>query len=439
MLPEAKKKKQRLDGPVAGAPATGINDLSTDVLANIFSFLTHEEIMRARLNTKMREAAKTTIVPMVDFCIDRERKINLISAMTTALPNLQQLSICRLSERYVKYSDGMDPSRDTSLWSRLNQSSATVFDIETVSAFRNLRMLAIDAPLNGRYPRLFNFPLLQKLKINITVNRLLKLDLEMLAAGLPLLKELFIAHEELDYEYDKQLVSGNINSLRVLKDTLTNVTINYCINVDGNFMDLADFPHLKTLDLIGTNVTGDMREIDEHDFTTLELLTLPSGVYGGVGHQLQHVSEANDLMRAIHAIRKQHPSLSLFFGWHALLSEDSPDSYEVWEVQGGDIPDLPHYLVFVKAGSRSGYRWQADVGYDCYGEGGTFRYRGCSTCEVNWLDPEPDRESSDYDKYLQELQEIERNIDFYRGCHNPPTEAEHDRLMERAGYHLHTL
>lgn len=49
-----------------------------------------------------------------------------------------------------------------------------------------------------------------------------------------------------------------------------------------------------TLDLSKTSVTGDMRKIGEHDFPTLELLILPSSVYGGVGHQLQLVSEAYD-------------------------------------------------------------------------------------------------------------------------------------------------
>ena len=39
------------------------DDLSTDEVANIFGYLPPEDIMRARLNKKMREAATKTIVP----------------------------------------------------------------------------------------------------------------------------------------------------------------------------------------------------------------------------------------------------------------------------------------------------------------------------------------------------------------------------------------
>ena len=74
--------------------ATGsIDALSTDELANIFGYLPPEDIMRARLDTKMREAAKKTIIPMTCFAIDSAKKYNAMAAMTTALPNLQQISL----------------------------------------------------------------------------------------------------------------------------------------------------------------------------------------------------------------------------------------------------------------------------------------------------------------------------------------------------------
>jgi hypothetical protein len=76
-------------------------------------------------------------------------------------------------------------------------------------------------------------------------------------------------------------MSGNLSSLRVLKHTLEKVTIVNCRGVEGNFMDLADFPHLKKLDLGNTNVTGDIRNVRESDFLALESLFLPEGVYGG--------------------------------------------------------------------------------------------------------------------------------------------------------------
>ena len=41
--------------------------------------------------------------------------------------------------------------------------------------------------------------------------------------------------------------------------------------------------------------------------------------------------------------------------------------------------------------------------------------RGTPSCEINWLDPEPSRESDDYEAYMEELQRIPRRSDFYRG------------------------
>lgn len=124
--------------------------------------------------------------------------------------------------------------------------------------------------LNGRYPSLFHLRLLQKLSI---ISCDLKWNLEMLA-GLPSLKEL-------SYFHNRSSTGGNVNSLRVLKDTLENekVAIEDCPNVQGNFMELADFPRLKELHLMHTRMTGDIRDIGERDFLALETLTLPSGVY----------------------------------------------------------------------------------------------------------------------------------------------------------------
>ena len=52
----------------------------------------------------------------------------------------------------------------------------------------------------------------------------------------------------------------------MLKDTLEKVDIGYCHHVEGNFMDLADFPHLRDLNLFKTAITGDVREINVNDF-----------------------------------------------------------------------------------------------------------------------------------------------------------------------------
>ena len=72
-----------------------------------------------------------------------------------------------------------------------------------------------------------------------------------------------------------------------------------CDNVEGNFMDLVDFPHLKVLEFVNIPVTGDVREISESDFSQLDNLLLPSTVYGSHFYKIQHISEAKDMIAAI--------------------------------------------------------------------------------------------------------------------------------------------
>ena len=76
----------------------------------------------------------------------------------------------------------------------------------------------------------------------------------------------------------------------------------------------------------------------------------------------------------------------------------------------------PFYIYFVQAGTRIGYRWQNNRS---------------NACEVNWLDPEPDRESSEYEEYIEKLLEAEEDLEMYRGFHQPPTEEEYNRLLQQ--------
>ena len=183
-------------------------------------------------------------------------------------------------------------------------------------------------------------------------------------------------------------------------------------------MDLADFPNLKKLNLIGTVVTGDIRDIGENDFSSLEGLTLPKGVYGGHGYKLQRISDAPDLMRTLYLFNKQRPNVIVqLHGMYWTLMEDSPDWYAPREV--GDTPPFwPFYIQFVEAGSRIGYRWASH------------HFESHNPCEMNWLDPEPDSESSDYGKYIKELEQINSEVYMFRGFHQPPTEMEYHRLWE---------
>jgi hypothetical protein len=50
------------------------------------------------------------------------------------------------------------------------------------------------------------------------------------------------------------------------------------------------------------------------------------------------------------------------------------------------------------------------------------------SCEVNWIDPEPGKGSSGYSKYIYQLQKIGRDVDKYKGFHQPPTQAEYNKI-----------
>jgi hypothetical protein len=380
--------------------------------------------MRARVCTTWRDAAKKTLVPLTAFRVDSVRKLkaslenyvrkyNAMRVMSTALPNLQQLSICGCGLDYGhKYIDGEDPDEDESG----RTANWTSHDIDIISCFSKLRSLEIYcASLNGRYPVLFNFPLLQTLTIVDCYH--LKWDLELLE-GLPSLKELKCINNK--------RMSVSLSSLRVLKDTLEEVGFFHCRKVMGNFMDLADFPRLKKLYLTVTAVTGDIRDIGENDFPALESLFLPESVYGGYRYQFQNVSDVPSFMHAVQLLLQRSPTMfesnviSNGFFWS--LSEDSADWFNWDGVRVSESPKPPFRLQIVQAGSRRGWSWCNDTSYydddnDCY-------YRDYS-CEINWLDPEP---SSDYKAYIEELQHIEKKITFYRGYHQPPTQEEY-RLL----------
>jgi hypothetical protein len=393
--------------------SAAFDDLS-DVLPNILGFLPVENIMRSRrINKKLMEAVKKAIVPLTNFRVDCVENYNTMTVMTEAMPNLQQIELSNIGEGRIiidgeedfefshRYSDGEDPNEERT--AETADYRRTYGDIGIVSTFSKLRILKIYGEcLNGRYPFLFNsFPLLQKLSINFC--HYLKWDLEMLA-GFPMLKELDCAHN-----CD---LTGNINSLRVLKDTLEKVEIVCSRSVEGNFMNLADFPRLKQLNLIGTAATGDIRDIGVNDFSSLKKLVLPHGVYGGVDCELKRISDAPDLARSLYLLKKQRPSLNMAY-WRGQLSKDSPDWYVPADFNGYSLLLTVHV---VKAGTRLGYQWQTNKHW----------------CEVNWLDPEPDS-GNEYGKDIDidDLQDVDEihEVDMFTGLHQPPTEEEYHTLL----------
>ena len=407
-MPHSKKPKLTHDAGDSAAAAATAASIPSDQLANIFGCLGPKEILPLRgVCTKWNEAVKNTIVPLAPFGIGGEQSYNIMRTMSSALPNLQKLKLGYVYKRVgdVKFADGEDPderqARDT--------ANHTTYDIDMVSNFTKLREFELSgAPLNGSYPYLFNFPLLQKLTVS-GCHRL-KWDLAVLA-GFPLLKEFHC-------ESNKRM-TGNIYSLRALKDTLEKVIIVHCPQIDGNFMDLADFPHLKSLKLRNVDkIKGDIRGMGETSFPKIETLALPAHVYGGNGFKFMRASDAKDLIATIYSIKKQrnrHPSLFEDHDWY--LSEDSPDWYED-EIMGRMC--YPFSCCIVRAGSRLGWRWERKYDYTpdhCF--------------EVNWLDSLPAKGSSEYQSYIQGLQELESYMNrfpFFRGYRQPPSEAVFKRL-----------
>jgi hypothetical protein len=160
------------------------------------------------------------------------------------------------------------------------------------------------------------------------------------------------------------------------------------------------------------------------------------GVHGGEYYDFQNVTDVPGFMYTIHRLLQRTPTLfdrenALSKAFHWNLSRESPDWYAS-ELQlrnqplpfylridqdEFESPPPPFYVKFIQAGSRRGWSWCSE-GDD-------------HSCEIHWLDPEPDRESGDYEAYIEELHRIERhNIGFYRGYHQPPTEDQYRRLCE---------
>lgn len=423
-----RKKKPRLVGPAAGsAVATsllpqrrsrrlagkpnGTIALANAVAENILAYLPPEEIMRSRRVCKRwKDAAKKTIVPITTygFNVNSVRNYNLMVAMSTAMPNLTQLSLGHVDYRTI-YDNGEDPDMQRASHTFHSLTPAVAFQ-DTMSRFRMLRFLELhNAPLNGRYPCLFEFSLLESLEIDDC--KYLKWDLEMLR-GMPLLKKLCVSG-------NGEGMTGNINSLRALKNTLEMVDISMipiCSNVVGNFMCLADFPRLENLSLFSSAVTGDIRDIGEQDFPVLNFLHLPKTVVGGDDSKFRRISEISEYVNTVDIIRRQRDG-SIFndYTWH--LTDDSPDRYSMDFLDVLRHPAPPFTIEFVQAGLRVGWYWRNDESLaDC--------------CELNWLDPEPDRDSVDYERYTEDLKILEFGIYFFKGYHQPPTEREYRLLCE---------
>ena len=406
---------------LSNADAAAFNKLSCNQTAVILGFLDYKTIMISRrVSRKFCDAAKITIVPMyrgddylysnLTLRVNSVKTYNCMRAMTRAIPNLLQITFFDIGYEtgtYHKYKDGEDPDEARARWTTTYISH----DIGIISSFRKLRILVLGGGLNGKYPALFNFPLLQVLEISSSH---LKWDLDMLV-GLPSLRELECRNG------DK--LSGNMKSLSVLKRTLKSIKFDHCNNIEGKFTDLADSPRLESLELkYCSNLTGDIRKLGSSDFPKLNKLELSKGVIGGRNYQFQRVSDVPSVVDAVYRLSRRDlslfPEINNYNNLNWKLSRDSPDWYDAVGQQR--IPPPPHKVCFVRVGTRLGWRWTSP-----------FRY-GCATnsCEIQWLDPEPGRESSGYEDYIRELESIQEDVFCFEGYDQPPTAEEYNQLCE---------
>jgi len=411
--------------------------LTGNVLETIFGFLPVKDILRLRrVCSDWKETTKQAFFPS-EFQVTNVYDFWTLETMTAALPNLQHLTILGLPEREERfggrgqiYADGDHPHEGL-----VDETAdCTTHDIGIITNFQHLRSLAIiEAPLNGRYPAIFNFPLLEKLTINDSFDDVAGYHSWNLAwlEGLPMLRELECRLNHAMF--------GNLSSLRALKDTLEKVVISGCRHVHGsNFMDLADFPRLKVLDLRSTDVYGDIRNIGANDFKVLEELFLPRTVYGGSRYEFQSIAEVSVFMAQICPLAKR---FSLSRSWR--LSEASPDWYDdPHDVEDNRIP--PPFACELLRGTRIGWRWRCnfpdtriylhDRNDPDEEDESIDPLEGVvesNSCEINWLEPEPDRESSDYEDYTDQLSSLQNETNFFRGYHNPPSEDEYYEMMEK--------
>jgi hypothetical protein len=137
----------------------------------------------------------------------------------------------------------------------------------------------------------------------------------------------------------------------------------------------------------------------------------------------------SDFISRIYPLVKQNEKLFRDFYWQ--LSKESPDWYDIYHTDDDDVDVIPPPLEFelvIITGSRVGWRWKST---DCYSDNGHSVEEMTIPCEINWLEPEPDRESSGYKDYTRKLDALENEIGFYRGYNKPPTEEEYHRLCEQ--------
>ena len=399
---------------------------STSMLPIIFGYLDWKELLCARGTcTQWCEAARHTLVPpsvekravyiggstnppkvkdFPQFHVNTSRRYNMLNLMRKVLPNVQQIHLSKFhgSLRNTFIVDEIscfayESSEERYLDEGEESCEDGAYDVSIIEDFRNLRSLVLNcAPLHGEYPCLFGFKHLRELSINQGDDYCdMVWDLKMLSC-MPLIEKLTLIESK---------ATGSISDLHFLKNTLLELVIASSPNqraandVDGDFMDLADYAVLKTLDLKwAKGIRGDVSNIQLTDFPCMQKLDLP-GVLLRIDQSTEIISLFTELAR------RSPPCIA-----SVRLSENSPDHFERDNNDHRHSPPPPFTLEFVHPGTRLGWRW---VSYHRWGH--------IESCEINWLR----RDLDQYIVYQEEADRLEESVGFYEGIYNLPTEEEY--------------
>lgn len=416
---------------------------SSSMLPIIFGYLDWKELLCVRGTcTQWCEAARHTLVPpsvenrlvsirgtpkvkdYPQFHVNTTRRYNMLDVMRKIMPNLQQIHLSKFQGRIVgtmSYNGITGNIYKTSNERYLDEgeesNEESAYDVSIIKGFSNLRSLVLNcAPLHGAYPCFFYFKHLRELSIDQGDDHCdMVWDLKMLSC-MPLIEKLTLISSK---------ATGSISDLHFLKNTLRELVIVSSPNqsvvddIDGDFMDLADYLVLRKLDLKwAKGIRGDASQIQLTNFPCMQKLDLP-----GVLLRIDQSSDIIDLFTSF--ARRSSPCIA-----SVRLSENSSDRFE----RDGDegVPPPPFTLEFVHPGKRLGWRWASQR-----------RLRYIRSCEINWLDEELDTDSDQYHVYQEETKRLNESVHFYKGIYHLPTEEEYREMCaaheERKKKFMHDL
>ena len=402
---------------------------STSMLPIIFGYLDWKELLYVRGTcTHWCEAAKHTLVPpsienrlvsirgtpkvkdYPQFHVNTSRRYNMLKVMSKVMPNLQQIHLSEFqggvigSMSYNGITGNIYETSNERYLDEGEESNEDAYDVSIIADFRNLRSLVLNcAPLYGKYPCFFGFSYLRELSIDQGGNDSdMVWDLKMLSC-MPLIEKLTLICSK---------ATGSISDLHFLKNTLLELVIVSSLNqsivddIDGDFMNLAEFTVLRKLDLKwATGIQGDASQIQVKDFPCMQKLDLP-----GV---LMKVDQSSDIIHLFTSFARRSPPCIA----SVRLSEDSSDRFERDGDKHSDSPPPPFTLEFVHPGNRLGWRWVSQR-----------RLRYIRSCEINWLDEELGTDSDQYHVYQEETKRLNESVHFYKGIYHLPTEEEYREM-----------